>query len=118
MQPRLRASRTVYPCVKGITPKVWLDRGWGLDALLGEQTRPHDDLDLAIPRGGIAGPVRLHAFAQVTTDPTLDIRSQQAGATCGRIGGREAVLRRGKRLPARGTEGHRAQLGRDWCGGG
>ncbi|HEY8766623.1 MAG TPA: amino acid transporter [Dehalococcoidia bacterium] len=23
----------------------WLDGGWGVDALLGEQTRPHDDLD-------------------------------------------------------------------------
>jgi lincosamide nucleotidyltransferase A/C/D/E len=25
---------------------VWLDGGWGVDALLGEQTRAHDDLDL------------------------------------------------------------------------
>jgi lincosamide nucleotidyltransferase A/C/D/E len=25
---------------------VWLDGGWAIDALLGEQTRPHDDLDL------------------------------------------------------------------------
>jgi lincosamide nucleotidyltransferase A/C/D/E len=28
----------------GIT--VWVDGGWGVDALLGEQTRDHDDLDL------------------------------------------------------------------------
>lgn len=27
---------------------VWLDGGWGVDALLGEQTRAHDDLDLVI----------------------------------------------------------------------
>ncbi len=27
---------------------VWVDGGWGVDALLGEQTRPHDDLDLAL----------------------------------------------------------------------
>ena len=26
----------------------WLDGGWGVDALLGEQTRLHDDLDFAI----------------------------------------------------------------------
>jgi lincosamide nucleotidyltransferase A/C/D/E len=26
----------------------WIDGGWGADALLGEQTRPHDDLDFAI----------------------------------------------------------------------
>ena len=27
---------------------VWLDGGWGVDALLREQTRPHDDLDIAM----------------------------------------------------------------------
>ena len=27
---------------------VWLDGGLGVDALVGEQTRPHDDLDLVI----------------------------------------------------------------------
>ncbi len=26
----------------------WVDGGWGVDALLGEQTRPHADLDLAV----------------------------------------------------------------------
>jgi lincosamide nucleotidyltransferase A/C/D/E len=28
--------------------EVWLDGGWAVDALLGEQTRPHDDLDLVV----------------------------------------------------------------------
>lgn len=27
---------------------VWLDGGWGVDALVGEQTRDHDDLDLIV----------------------------------------------------------------------
>jgi len=27
---------------------VWLDGGWGVDALLAEQTRDHDDLDLVV----------------------------------------------------------------------
>jgi lincosamide nucleotidyltransferase A/C/D/E len=27
---------------------VWIDGGWGVDALLGRQTRPHADLDLAV----------------------------------------------------------------------
>jgi lincosamide nucleotidyltransferase A/C/D/E len=27
---------------------AWLDGGWGVDALLGEQTRAHDDLDLIV----------------------------------------------------------------------
>lgn len=30
----------------GIT--VWIDGGWGIDALIGEQSRPHDDLDVVI----------------------------------------------------------------------
>lgn len=33
---------------------AWLDGGWGVDALLGEQTRPHHDLDLAIARDDLA----------------------------------------------------------------
>ena len=27
---------------------VWLDGGWGVDALVGEQTRPHLDLDVVV----------------------------------------------------------------------
>lgn len=27
---------------------TWVDGGWGVDALLGEQTRRHDDLDLVV----------------------------------------------------------------------
>src|SRR3954464_280564 len=27
----------------------WLDGGWGVDALLGVQHRPHDDLDIVVP---------------------------------------------------------------------
>lgn len=27
---------------------IWVDGGWGVDALLGQQTRPHKDLDIAI----------------------------------------------------------------------
>ncbi len=32
----------------GIT--IWIDGGWGVDALLGKQTRAHKDLDIAIER--------------------------------------------------------------------
>ena len=28
--------------------RCWLDGGWGVDALLGHQRRPHDDLDLVV----------------------------------------------------------------------
>jgi lincosamide nucleotidyltransferase A/C/D/E len=29
--------------------RVWVEGGWGVDALVGKQTRRHDDLDLALP---------------------------------------------------------------------
>jgi lincosamide nucleotidyltransferase A/C/D/E len=32
--------------LEGLRIEVWLDGGWAIDALLGEQMRPHDDLDL------------------------------------------------------------------------
>ena len=31
----------------------WVHGGWGMDALLGEETRPHDDLDLAVARADL-----------------------------------------------------------------
>lgn len=30
--------------------RFWVDGGWGVDALLGEQTREHEDLDLVVER--------------------------------------------------------------------
>jgi lincosamide nucleotidyltransferase A/C/D/E len=32
---------------------VWLDGGWGVDALLQTQTRPHKDVDLIVPVGEV-----------------------------------------------------------------
>jgi lincosamide nucleotidyltransferase A/C/D/E len=32
----------------GVGIRVWLDGGWAVDACLGEQTRPHADLDIVI----------------------------------------------------------------------
>ena len=32
---------------------AWVDGGWGVDALLGEQTREHDDLDLVVARSDV-----------------------------------------------------------------
>lgn len=35
----------------GVT--AWLDGGWAVDALLGEQTREHSDLDLVVDAGAV-----------------------------------------------------------------
>lgn len=34
--------------------KIWIDGGWGVDALLGTQTRPHADLDIVIQEKDLA----------------------------------------------------------------
>ena len=33
--------------------QVWIDGGWGVDALLGEVTRTHDDVDLVVELGAL-----------------------------------------------------------------
>ncbi len=38
----------VLELLEGASIAVWLDGGWGIDALLGEQTRSHSDLDVIL----------------------------------------------------------------------
>lgn len=38
----------IYKCLSTNGFQVWLNGGWGIDALLGEQTRPHRDLDMFV----------------------------------------------------------------------
>lgn len=38
----------LYLCLERLGVNIWIDGGWGVDALLGEQSRPHKDLDIAI----------------------------------------------------------------------
>ena len=38
----------ILRCLESSSIEVWLDGGWGVDALVGEQTRPHNDLDIVV----------------------------------------------------------------------
>jgi lincosamide nucleotidyltransferase A/C/D/E len=38
----------LYTTLEDLGVEIWIDGGWGVDALLGEQSRPHQDLDIAI----------------------------------------------------------------------
>ena len=38
----------LYTALEELGVDIWVDGGWGVDALLGEQTRPHADLDIVI----------------------------------------------------------------------
>ena len=53
--PRLAMSAEDVVALLGLMDgiEVWLDGGWGVDALIGEQTREHDDLDLVVARSDV-----------------------------------------------------------------
>ena len=38
----------LYTKLGNLGVEIWIDGGWGVDALLGRQTRPHADLDIVI----------------------------------------------------------------------
>jgi lincosamide nucleotidyltransferase A/C/D/E len=38
----------IVVCLQSAQITIWLDGGWGVDGLLGAQTRAHDDLDVII----------------------------------------------------------------------
>ena len=38
----------LYTQLDNLGIEIWLDGGWGVDALLGEPTRPHSDVDIVI----------------------------------------------------------------------
>ncbi len=54
---------------------VYVDGGWGVDALLGEQTRPHGDLDIALPHKYVPllrGLLEARGYADVPRDDTRE----------------------------------------------
>jgi len=51
----------LYTSLENLGVEIWVDGGWGVDALLGEQTRPHKDLDITLQQKDI--PI-LHQFLQ------------------------------------------------------
>lgn len=67
---------------------VWLDGGWGVDALLGEQTRPHADLDIMVPTLDsvkLVEALRRDGFEDVHTDDRVDENFVMGHQVYGRI---------------------------------
>ena len=44
----------LYTELQRLGINIWIDGGWSVDALLGGQTRPHKDLDIAIDEKDVA----------------------------------------------------------------
>jgi lincosamide nucleotidyltransferase A/C/D/E len=45
---------SLYTELENLSIIIWVDGGWSVDALLGEQTRPHEDLDIAIQQKDVS----------------------------------------------------------------
>ncbi|HET8525582.1 MAG TPA: amino acid transporter [Actinomycetota bacterium] len=61
---------------------IWLDGGWGVDALVGEQTREHNDLDLIVREDHIArmrGVLHEHGFRQSGGVPVSFVLRDERG---------------------------------------
>jgi lincosamide nucleotidyltransferase A/C/D/E len=48
------AARALYQALADRGIPIWIDGGWGVDALLGRETRLHNDLDIVIEEKDLA----------------------------------------------------------------
>ena len=65
----------LYTTLEKLDVQIWIDGGWCVDALLGEQTRPHRDLDITIQQKDI---LALRQFLQARG--YRDIKLEEARA--------------------------------------
>ena len=53
------AAAELYSLLEDQSVGLWVGGGWGIDALLGEQTRPHKDLDIFVRFDDLATMIRV-----------------------------------------------------------
>jgi lincosamide nucleotidyltransferase A/C/D/E len=62
--------------------EVWVEGGWGVDALVGEETRPHKDVDLVVGSDDVealVGWLEAQAFRLVAGVPAAGLWRDDAG---------------------------------------
>jgi lincosamide nucleotidyltransferase A/C/D/E len=60
----------IYTTLADLGICVWIDGGWGVDALLGRQTRSHKDLDIAIEDHQLSQLEQVLGIARISADQT------------------------------------------------
>lgn len=61
---------------------AWVDGGWGIDALIGRQTRDHADLDIAVPseqESRLRAALGAAGFAETSAEPHNPVFEDAAG---------------------------------------
>jgi lincosamide nucleotidyltransferase A/C/D/E len=65
--------------LEAVSPVVWVGGGWGVDALVGRQTRAHGDIDVVVAAPALPAVLeRLTALGFVPTEDWLPIRIEVA----------------------------------------
>lgn len=77
-------AREVYQLLAGSRIRCWIVGGWGIDALLGRETRPRTDLDVLLVRGEHARAWELLHQAGFTLDLSWE---ESTDVACGGVGG-------------------------------
>lgn len=80
-----RDARATYQLLVGVGVRCWVVGGWGIDALVGRETRPHKDLDVLLVRREHARAWELLHGAGFTLDFTweenIDVECRDGGPT-------------------------------------
>lgn len=79
------AVLAVLDCLADHGVTIWVDGGWGVDALRGEQTRAHEDLDLVVAQAAVptarSAPRELGYRHDTAVEPGLPARVPLLGAS-------------------------------------
>ena len=76
-----------------VTPTVWVGGGWGVDALVGRQTRPHGDLDVAVEAPDLDAVLAvLHGLGFAVAEDWRPVRIEVAHADGRRVDLHPVVL--------------------------
>ena len=68
--------------------RYWVDGGWGVDALVGEQSRAHDDLDLVVPwedLDRLHSAMRSQGFVMFQDEMPCSFVLGKPGPSCGKV---------------------------------
>ncbi|GAA3220531.1 hypothetical protein GCM10010532_050260 [Dactylosporangium siamense] len=97
----------VLDALAGVGCPCWISGGWGVDALVGRQTRPHRDLDLAIDAAREADALRVLAErGYVVETDWRPVRVEVVASGLGRVDLHPVVFTDG--------DGRQAGLDGDW----
>jgi lincosamide nucleotidyltransferase A/C/D/E len=65
--------RSLYEQCEAAGIRIWVDGGWAVDALIGHETRPHADLDIAIEEinaGRLRAMLEANGYTDIPRDDT------------------------------------------------